>query len=123
MAPLALRTEPEELEPMRDLAESMLSGDAVLEIGRDAVVDLDDRGTAAADEMMVMMPARLVLGDFESGAAIAEIDALYQAELFEASEGAVDRGEVAAFGRKRLDDFLGCPWPLSMAKDIEDVLA
>jgi hypothetical protein len=120
---LALGAEPEELEPMRHLAESMLSGDAVFEIGRDAVVDLDDLGTAAADEMMVMMPAGLVLGDFESGAAIAEIDALHQAELFEASEGAVDRGEVAAFGGKSLDDLLGRPWPLSMAKNIEDVLA
>ena len=106
-APLAFWADAKKLEPMRDVAEPVLSGNARFEIGRDAIVNLEDLRTVPAHEVMVMMPAGLVLGDFETGTAIAEVDPLHQSELFESRQRAVNRGQIAAFGRERLQEVRG----------------
>jgi hypothetical protein len=108
---------------MRDVAEPVLSGNARFEIGRDAIVDLEDLRTDPTHEVMVMMPAGLVLGDLEPGTAITKVNPLHQSELFESRQRAVDRGQIAAFGRERPQDLLRRPGALVLAQDLEDLLS
>jgi hypothetical protein len=108
---------------MRDVAEPVLSGNARFEIGRDAIVDLEDLRTVPAHEVMVMMPAGLVLGDLETGTAIAKVDPLHQSELFESRQRAVDRGQIATLRGKRPQNLLRRPGTLALAQDLEDLLS
>ncbi len=122
-SPLTLGAEAKKLEPMRHVAEPVLSGDPRLEVGRDAIVNLEDLRTDPTHEVMVMMPAGLVLGDFETGTAIAEVDPLHQSELFESRQRAIDRGEIATFRGERPQDVLRRPGALVLAQDLEDLLS
>jgi len=122
-AALALGAKAKKLEPVRYLEEAMLSGDAALKFGRNTVVDLDDLRALAADQVVVMVAAGLVLGDLESGAPVAKVDALHQAQLFEAGEGAINGGQVTAFGRQRGGDVLRCVGTKLAAQQFEDGLA
>jgi hypothetical protein len=108
---------------MCDLAESVLAGDTRFEIGRNAIVDLEDLRTVPAHEVMMMVTAGLVLGDFEAGATIAEVDPLHQSELFETRQGAVDRGKIAALGGECPQDVLRRPGAMVLAQDLEDLLS
>jgi hypothetical protein len=63
---------------------------------------------------MVMMSARLILGDFETSTAISKVDPLHQSELFESCQGAIHRGQIAPFRRERPQDLLGRPGTLTL---------
>lgn len=108
---------------MRDVAEAVLPGNAGFEIGRDAIVNLQDLRTVPAHQVMVMMSARLVLGDFETSSAISQVDPLHQSELFESCQGAIHRGQIATFRSEHPQDLLWRPGTLTLAQNLEDLLS
>jgi hypothetical protein len=105
---LAFRAEPEELELVTDLLKSVMACDPALEAGRNTVFDLNDERAPTADEMVVMMAAGLIIGDFEAGAAVAQVDALDEAECFEAIQRAIDGRQVTQARAQGGGDFLWC---------------
>jgi hypothetical protein len=122
-AGLAFGAETEELQSVGDFAESVLAGDAFFEVGRYAIIDLKDLRTTPAYQVMMMMAPRLIFGDLESGTAIPQIDALNQAQLFEARHRPVNRGKIATIRCERFGNFLRRPGPLIFAENLENHLA
>jgi len=122
-ADLAFGAEAEEFQFVGNLLKSVLTGHLSFEFSRDAIIDLDDPRTPAADEVMMMAPPRLVLSDLESRAAIAEVDALDHAQFFEARQGTIDGREIAVLRGEGLGDLLRCQRARLVAKDFEDDLA
>ena len=65
----------EELQFVRHAFETVAGGDLLLQLGHQAILELDDFGAARANQMMVMAIVTL-REQFETSDAIAEIEAL-----------------------------------------------
>jgi hypothetical protein len=120
---LAVGADAEELEAVGDFLEAVIAGELALDFGEDAGVEFDDPVAMAADQMMVMMPVRIGVGDFESGQAVAQIDAMHQTHPLEERHRTIDGGEVAPLAADGPGNLLGCGGALEPAERFEDRLA
>jgi hypothetical protein len=118
---LAIWADSEEFEAVGDAFETGLARDALFEIGREAVGDLDDFCAGLADQMVMVI--FLAADKFEARGSVAEIEAMDHAHFFEEMHGAINCGEIAfAFGQGGKDFFAG-ERVLVMAENVKDGLA
>jgi hypothetical protein len=100
---LAVGADAEEFEAVGDAFETGGGGDALFDLGREAVGDFDDFGAGTADEVVMMV---VVIGDeFEARGAVAEIEAMDHAHFFKEMHGTINRGEIAFALGKGGEDF------------------
>ena len=90
---LTLRADAEKFQLVADRLELVFGGDAPLNFGRKAFVNLDDSRTFRANQMMVM--AVVVLANqFKPRCAVAEVKPFDHAHSFEQVHGPVNCREV-----------------------------
>ena len=80
---LAIRTDPEELEAVFYLDKAIAAGQCGLDFTEHAAVELDDAIALPAEQVVVLMTRGIIIGDFESGEAVSEVDAVDQAHLLD----------------------------------------
>jgi hypothetical protein len=101
---LAPWTHAKKVESMRHCFETVGASDALLQLGRETLVDLDHRGTFHADQMM-MMPRVILRHQLESVAAIAKVEPADHAHLFQEMHRTIDRRKVAIFAAQAGEEF------------------
>jgi len=119
---LAFRADAEELESVLDIGVAVVAGESGFDFGEDALIESDDAFAAPAPEVVVMMAARIVVGDLEAGDAVAEVDAADEAHALEERQGSIDGGRVAGVPAEGFDDFPGCGRSLQSHERIQDDL-
>lgn len=102
---------------MGDILKAMTAGQVPLQLGQDAVVELDDALAAAAQKVVMVVASGCFIGDLKASQAVAEVDSLDQPQALKKAEGTIHRGQVA-----RLADGFGNFFGRGGAVEVEEGL-